>query len=153
VPDGPYVQIATFCRKTTRSKTGNLNVLDCVAAVFAPTPPGQAPPGVVATVSIDELTLALSLWAGDLEGEYAVTIRPEPPIQDVAEVTLNASFAASDSNGQDFAVRFGGARVVAGSYWFRVSISGGPENEADRPVVSIPLDVHIGPPQRVLKAS
>jgi len=145
VPEGPHVQIATFCRETNRSKTGNLNVLDCVATVFAPLPPGPPPPGAVAAVSIDELTLALSLWAGDLNGDYMITIRPDPPIPGVADITYQASFSARGGTGQDFALAFAGPQIPAGSYWFRVSISGGPENEPARPVVSIPLDVHVGP--------
>lgn len=141
---GPYVQIATFCREVKRSEAGNLSVIDCVAAIYAPLPPGNAPPGAVPMVTLDELTLALSLWAGELVGDYTITIRPDPPVGEEEAITLQASFPkAAVGVGQDFAVRFGGTKVPGGSYWFRVSISGGPKDEAERPVVAVPLDIHI----------
>jgi hypothetical protein len=144
MPEGPFVQIATFCRSVTRSEGGNLSIHDCVAMVQGEGLPGPPPPGAVPAISIAEIPLAISMWSGDLAGTYRLTIRPEPPVGEMPETHADVVFDG-DAHGADLMTNFVQPLTQPGLYWFSVVISGGPDKEPERLVARIPLLLQFQP--------
>lgn len=144
MPNGPYVQIATFCKNTVRSKEGNnLSIIDCVNTI-APAPSQPPVEGQVA-ILITDFTLALSVWAGELRGNYMLTVRPEPPSgEPLADNSLPVSFVGDGGLiGVDLEMQYAGPLTESGLYWFSVLISGGPDDGPERLVTKIPLEVRL----------
>lgn len=76
-PGGPYVQNALVCEKVLREADGVqsfIRIVDRVTVGAVGTDvPTEMPPQTL------DLTLALSLKAGDARGRYALKVRPEMP--------------------------------------------------------------------------
>jgi hypothetical protein len=139
--EGPYVQIATFCEAVRRSERGNMIIENCVTTVVAQMPAGPISPGTTRATFIDHLVLALSLWSGELKGDYTLRVTPELPGGQPAEpVTQNVTFLGGIF-GIDLELRIAAPLTEEGTYWFSVLVSGGPAAEPARRVARVPLEL------------
>jgi hypothetical protein len=141
MPNGPYVQVATFCEAVTRSERGNMTIEHCVTVLAAPMAPPPPAPGTVRATFIDHLVLALSLWSGELQGDYRISVRPEPPDGEILEPITEEIAFDGEGHGIDLEIAVPHPLTAAGHYWFSVLVSGGPDGEPERRITRVPLEL------------
>ncbi len=143
MPEGPFVQIATFCESVTRSEGGNMTVHNCVTMLSVGPPAGPILPNAILTAPIEGLTFALSLWPGDLRGAFDLEMTADAPNGESEEVATEQINFGSDVGGVDLTFSFPLAMASGGTYWFSAWLSG-PELKRRR-IARAPLAVAFAP--------
>jgi len=146
MPEGPFIQLATFCESVTRSEDGgNMTVHKCVTRLVVQPPAGPIPAGALISVPIEGLTFALSMWAGQLKGRYELAVSAESPdgtAQELHKQTIDLG-GDGEADGLDLTFSFPLALALAGIYWFSISIEGADVKR--RRIARVPLGIEFVP--------
>jgi hypothetical protein len=143
---GPFLQLACFCEKVITDNTGVLSLIRVVdrftQTIAATDVPDQMPPFV-----LSDLSLVVSLKAGEARGRYALKIRPEDP-SGVQLPAFEVPVQLTPGNaGINYITPFQLAVQHEGVYWFDVLFAPGAGAE-DWLLTRMPLEV-LYQPQRL----
>jgi hypothetical protein len=142
---GPYVLAAVFCEKVLQERDGVISAIRIIdqltQAAAGPDPPQAMPP------FLSELTMLVSLKAGDARGRHGVKIRPEAPGGFQLPAIEQAITFQAGAGGVNLIMQVALPIAYEGVYWFDVILTG-PRPQEDRLLTRIPLEV-IYAPQRV----
>jgi hypothetical protein len=141
MPEGPFIQVATFCDKVTRSESGRMTIHDCLTGLVAQAPAGPIPGGSVVSVPIEGLTFSLSMWSGQLKGEYELIVSVESPDGTTQELDKLAIIlgAEGEGSGLDLVLSLPLNLARAGTYWFSIWIAG--SDVKRRRFARVPLEI------------
>lgn len=141
------MQIAAFCEKVIKeADSERLSLIGVIEGikmeVVGPELPDEMPP-----CPLGEMTLALCLWSGDLEGQHTIHVQHVGPAGNRDEPIAFPVVFQPGLAGVNLIVKLNLVVVNAGVHWFDVLFVTG-ENEEDRLLSRVPLDIQYRP-QRV----
>jgi hypothetical protein len=139
---GPYVQAATFCETIIRgAETGRLSIINIIDGLTVVGPD----PNNMPSVSLANLRVVITLWAGQAQGRYMIMLRPEVPSGLQGDLINLGSVNFSNQPGIDIALPMPPYEITEeGKYWFDVILSPGQDGE-DQLLSRIPLTVQYQP--------
>lgn len=134
---GPFVQVAAFCeRAIIEQDTGNLSLINLIDRGTR-----LATDGETSSAAPVSLTLAICLWAGTVEGEGIVKLRPTAPDEaKLGDLEIAVSFTQDDTKGINIVHPIQLALDQAGIYWFDVLFSHG-DPPVEQKLSTIPLEI------------
>ena len=128
---GPYIQLATFCENVLQEGNGLLSVIRAIDRVTITVQGGDAPQEL--PQGRLQLTLVISLRAGDALGRHPVTVRFEQPTGMVVPLqTLDVTFEGGE-RGVNLIIN-PNIDAMEGLFWFEVLVN-------DRLLTRVPLRV------------